>query len=65
MSYRLATNRYVFYGSLILAGSLIVGAFSKGHESLWRSTAALGTATAIIGLLHACLDARSARKGSR
>jgi len=62
--YRLATNRYVFYGSLILVASLIAGAVSKGQEVLWRSTAALGTATVIIGFIRAWLDARSAKAGS-
>ena len=62
LSYRLATNRYVFYGSLILAASLIAGAVTRGHETLWRSAASLGIAAFIIGLLHAWLDARSARR---
>lgn len=62
LSYRVATNRYVFYGSLLLVGSLVVGALSNGHEELWRSGAALGTATVIIGLLHALLDTHSARE---
>jgi len=63
-SYRLKTNRYVFYGSLILAASLIAGTVSKGHEVLWRSAAALGTVTVIIGFIHAWLDTRSAKEGS-
>ena len=63
-SYRLDTNRYVFYGSLILAASLIAGAVTRGQETLWRSAAALGIATVVIGLVHAVLDARSAREGS-
>jgi len=63
-SYRLKTNRYVFYGWLILAASLIAGAVSKGHEVLWRSAAALGIATIVIGFIHAGLDARSAKAGS-
>jgi hypothetical protein len=62
LSYRVATNRYVFYGSLILAASLIAGAVTQGHEVLWRSAAALGIAAVVIGLLHAWLDARSARR---
>ena len=62
LSYRLATNRYVFYGSLILAASLIAGAVTRGNETLWRSAAALGIAAVVIGLLHAWLDARSARR---
>ena len=62
LSYRLATNRYVFYGSLILAASLIAGAVTRGHETLWRSAASLGIAAVVIGLVHAWLDARSARR---
>ena len=62
LSYRLATNRYVFYGSLILAASLIAGAVTRGHETLWRSAASLGIAAVVIGLLHAWLDARSASR---
>lgn len=65
LSYRLETNRYVFYGLLMLAASLIAGAVTKGHEELWRSAAALGIATVVIGLLHAWLDARSARRSRR
>ena len=64
LSYRVATNRYAFYGSLILAASLIAGAVTRGHETLWRSAVSLGTAIVIIGLIHAWLDARSAREGS-
>jgi len=63
-SYRLATDRYVFWGLFILTASLIAGAVSKGHEVLWRSAAALGTVTVIIGFIHAWLAARSAREGS-
>ncbi len=62
LSYRLATNRYVFHGSLILAASLIAGAVTRGHEILWRSAASLGIAAVVIGLLHAWLDARSTRR---
>lgn len=62
LSYRLATNRYVFYGALILAASLVVGAITREHEELWRTAAALGIATVVIGLLHAWLDARAARR---
>ena len=65
LSYRLATNRYVFYGSLILAGSLIAGAVTRGQETLWRSAASLGIAAIVIGLVHAWLDARSARRSRR
>lgn len=65
LSYRLATNRYVFWGVLILAASLIAGALTKGHEVLWRSTASLGIATIAIGFIHAWLDARSGREHSR
>jgi len=63
--YRVATNRYVFYGSLVLMLGLAIGALSTGHEVLWRSTAALGTATVIVGLLHAWLDTRSTREAAR
>lgn len=63
--YRVATNRYVFYGSLVLMLGLAIGALSTGHEALWRSTAALGTATVIIGLLHVWLDTRSSREATR
>jgi hypothetical protein len=59
---RLATNHYVFYGLFILAASLIAGALTYANEALWRSTAALGTAIVIIGLLHLWVDARSARR---
>jgi nucleotide-binding universal stress UspA family protein len=60
--WRMATNRYVFYGSLLLAASLVVGAITQEHEELWRTAAALGIATVVIGLLHALLDTRSARE---
>ena len=63
LSYRVATNRYVFYGSLLLVGALFVGAITREHEELWRTAAALGFATVIIGLLHAWLDTRAIRRG--
>lgn len=65
LSYRVVTNRYVFYGSLILAASLIAGAVIRGHEVLWRSAAALGIAAVVTGLIHAWLDVRSDRRSRR
>jgi hypothetical protein len=62
LSYRLATNRYVFYGSLILGASLIAGAVTRGHETLWQSAASIGMTAVVIGLFHAWLDARPARR---
>jgi hypothetical protein len=62
LSYRVATNRFVFYGSLLLLTSLIAGAVTRGHETLWRSAASIGITAVVIGLLHAWLDARSARR---
>jgi len=56
------TYRYVFYGSLLLAASLVVGAITREHEELWRTAAALGIATVVIGLLHAWLETRSAKE---
>ena len=61
-SYRLANNRYVFYGAILLAASLIAGAVTRGHEVVWRAAASLGIATVVIGLIHAWLDARSATR---
>ena len=61
-SYRLANNRYVFYGAILLAASLIAGAVTRGHEVVWRAAASLGISTVVIGLIHAWLDARSARR---
>ncbi len=65
LSYLVVTNRYVFYGSLILAGSLIAGAATRGQETLWRFAAAIGLATVVVGLVHAWLDARLARRSRR
>lgn len=65
LSCRLAFNRYVFYGSLLLAASLVVGALTGGDELWWRTAAALGVAAVIIGLVHAWLDARGAREDTR
>lgn len=65
LSYRIATNRVVSYGALILAASLIAGAVTSGHEELWRSAASLGLATVVIGFVHAWLDARSDRRSRR
>lgn len=65
LSYRIATNRLVSYGALILAASLMAGAVTKGHEELWRSAAALGIATVVIGLVHVWLDARPAGRSRR
>jgi nucleotide-binding universal stress UspA family protein len=64
-SCRLATNGYVFYGALLLAGSLVVGALTRGDEVWWRTAASLGIATVLIGFIHAWLDARTAREDSR
>ncbi len=61
-SCRLATNRHVFYGALLLAASLIVGAITSGHAVWWRSAAALGIGVVVIGLVHAWLDARADRR---
>ena len=61
-SYRLANNRYGFYGAILLAASLIAGAVTRGHEVVWRAAASLGISTVVIGLIHAWLDARSARR---
>ena len=58
-SWRLATNRHVFYGTLLLVASLIVSAVTSGDEIWWRSAAALGIAVVVIGLVHAWLDARA------
>jgi hypothetical protein len=58
--WRVATNRYVFYGSLLLFASLVVGAITRQHEELWRTATALGIATVVIGLISAWLDTRSA-----
>ena len=63
LSYRVTTNCHVFYGSLFLAASLVVGAITREHEELWRSAAALGIASVVIGLVHAWLDARADRRG--
>lgn len=65
LSYRVATNRYVFYGLLLLAASLFVGAITRQHEELWRAAASLGIASVVIGLVHAWLDARADRRGRR
>ena len=58
-SYRVVSDRYVFYGSLLLATSVMAGALTQGYEVLWRSAASLSMATVVIGLTHACLPARS------
>jgi hypothetical protein len=61
--YHLSTNAYVFWGVLITAASLVIGELTHGEEVLWRAAAALGTATVIIGLIHASLDVRSDTEG--
>ncbi len=65
LSYRVATNRYVFYGLLLLAAGLFVGAITRQHEELWRAAASLGIATIVIGLIHVWLDARADRQSRR
>ncbi|MBE0541848.1 MAG: hypothetical protein IH623_10720 [Verrucomicrobia bacterium] len=61
-SCRAATNRCVFYGLLLLAASLFVGAIIREYEELWRAAASLGIAAIVIGLVHAWLDARADRQ---
>ena len=62
-SYGLATNRCVFWGSLILAGSLFVAALTEVCPVLWRSTASLGIALIVIGCVRGWIDAQSGEEG--
>lgn len=55
----------MFYGALLLAGSLVGGALTRVDEVWWRTAASLGIATVLIGFIHAWLDARAAREDLR